>query len=149
MSSYSEVPIGVALIVCDTIIEDKFTNKKSLVGLFGQIHAARLPCVIQSISMLVSLTGGNGDYPCEIVCQHASIDAPVFTLSKTIHFESPLQVLDLVFQFKSVRFPFPDQYWLKVMIDGVPIMMRPLTVIQKPPAKSPGTTPQEHQPPKE
>ncbi|MBP5640308.1 MAG: hypothetical protein J6X55_12560 [Victivallales bacterium] len=149
MANYAEVPIGVALIVCDTIIEDKFTNKKSLIGLFGQIHAARLPCLTQSMSLLVSLTGGNGDYPCSITCHHASIDAPVFNLSRTIHFESPNQVLDLVFQLKAVRFPFPDQYWLKVLIDGVPIMMRPLTVVQNTPPAPPSNGQQPNQPPKE
>lgn len=130
MSSYSEMPIGIALIVCDTIIEDRLSNKKSLIGLFGQIHAMRLPCIAQSMCLLVSLTGGNGDYPCEIVCQHATIDAPVFSLRRTIRFDSPNQVLDLVFQLKSVRFPFPDQYWIKVLIDGIPIMMRPLVIVQ-------------------
>lgn len=152
MANYSEVPIGTALIVCDTIIEDKLTNKKSLIGLFGQIHAPRTPCLQQSMAMLVSLTGGNGEYPCEIICQHASTETPVFKLSKQIKFESPLQVMDLVFQLKNVQFPLPDQYWLKVLIDDVPIMMRPLTVIPKSQAKDspdepPSTAPQKHEPP--
>lgn len=151
MSSYSEVPIGIALIVCDTIIEDKLTNKKSLIGLFGQIHAGKLPCLHRAMSLLVSLTGGNGQYPCEIVCQHATEDTPVFKLPCTINFESPTQVLDLVFQLKAIRFSSAGQYWIKVLIDDIPIMMRPLTVICKqapePPAAPEQPTPENNDPP--
>ena len=66
----SELVMGLALILCDTIIEDSVTGKKSLIGLFSQIHAPKLPCIHQSMNILVSVTGGQGTYPCQIVCEH-------------------------------------------------------------------------------
>ncbi len=33
-------PIGLAIVICDQIIEDKLTGKKSLIGIFNQIGNA-------------------------------------------------------------------------------------------------------------
>ena len=123
--------MGLALILCDTIIEDKATGKKSLIGLFSQINAPSLPCVHQSMSILVSVTGGQGTYPCRIVCEHPDLDRPVFAFDCTIKFENPFQVVDMVFQMKSVRFRLPGKYELKVLIDGVPELIRPVIVSVK------------------
>ena len=101
----SELVMGLALILCDTIIEDSVTGKKSLIGLFSQIHAPTLPCIHQSMNILVSVTGGQGSYPCELVCEHPELQAPVFKQKCTLNFENPFQVVDMVFQLKAVRFP--------------------------------------------
>ena len=128
MSNNSEVVMGLALILCDTIIEDCATGKKSLIGLFSQIHAPKLPCVHQSMNIFVSVTGGQGTYPCQIVCEHPQLDRPVFCLDCKIKLENPFQVVDMVFQMKAVRFTLPGKYELKVIIDGVPELIRPLIV---------------------
>lgn len=137
MAAYSELPVGLSLIVCDTIIEDKLTSKKSLIGLFGRINVRSLPVVHPSMSLLITLTGGNGTYPMEVQCTHAELDAPVFSVTCDVKCDSPMQVLELVFQLKNIRFPLPDYYWIKVLIDGVPIMMRPLQVVARPASETP------------
>ena len=116
----SELVMGLALILCDTIIEDSNTGKKSLIGLFSQIHTPKLPCIHQSMNILVSVTGGQGTYPCRIVCEHPALERPVFSLDCMLKFENPFQVVDMVFQLKAVRFQLPGKYEIKVLIDGVP-----------------------------
>lgn len=128
--SSAEMPIGLALVLCDTIIEDKTSGKKSLIGLFGQIQTPKIPCVHQSMMLLVSLTGGKGNYPCKIVCEHPDLPAPVFSISCTVKMDNPFQVLDLIFKIKSIRFPLASQYWIRVFIDEVPLMMRPISIIK-------------------
>ena len=123
--------MGLALMLCDTIIEDRFTGKKSLIGLFSQIHAQKIPCIHQSMMLLVSMTSGQGTYSCEIVFEHADLPKPVFRTECPLTFENPFQVVDLVYQLKIVRFPLPGKYWIKVNIDGVSVMMRPLMVLPK------------------
>ena len=127
--------MGLALILCDTIIEDCFTGKKSLIGLFSQIHAPKLPCIHPSMMLLVSVTGGQGTYPCEVVCEHPDLTEPVFRLHCTLKFENPFQVLDMIFSPKNVMFKLPGKYEIKVIIDGVPELIRPLLVLPKKPAK--------------
>ncbi len=125
---YTEIPTGLALITCDTIIEDRRSGKKSLIGLFGQLNVARLPFVHSTLSLLVSLTGGCGDYACEVLCVNDTLENPIFSVKGKIKLENPQQVLDMVFQLQAVKFPVAGLYWLKVLVDDIPVMMRPLNV---------------------
>jgi len=136
--SYSELPIGLALLVCDTVIEDRRTLKKSLVGLFSQINVGHLPYVHPGLFLFVSLTGGTGEYPCEILCEHVDSAEKVFALTCKVAFKSPYDVAELVFALRSLRFTQPGRYWIKVLVEGMPLMMRPLVVTSRPSAGSSG-----------
>ena len=124
----SETPMGLALVVCDTIIEDKFTGKKSLIGLFDRIHAGSFPCLHSALSVFVALTNVKGEMPCEIVCRHVESDSVIWDAKGRINCPDPSRVVELVFHFKGVRFPQPGTYWLHFLADESLIMMRPLFV---------------------
>ena len=127
-----ETPMGLALVVCDTVIEDRHSGKKTLVGLFDRIQTARLPCVHPTLSVLVSLTGGRGEYPCQVVCRHTDSTTTAFSATGTVTLKDPRQVVDLVYRLQGVRFPAAGIYWLHFMVESVPIMMRPLRVEKRP-----------------
>jgi len=116
--------------MCDTIIEDKHTGKKTLVGLFDRVHARRFPCVHPFMCVFVSLTGARGRFPCEAVCRHQDSHTTAFSAKGEVVMRDPRQVVDLVFRLSGVTFSRPDMYWLNFVIDDVPIMMRPLFVVE-------------------
>jgi len=128
--------MGLSLVVCDTIIEDKLTGKKSLIGLFDRIHARVFPCVHAMMAVFVSLTSGHGKYPCEILCRHSDGKAVAFSAKGEIVMPEPSRVVDLVFRLNGVRFPKPGTYWLHFLADEMPVMMRPLLIQQM--KKQPG-----------
>lgn len=141
-----EDPIGLALILCDQIIEDKHTGKKSLIGMFDRVHAGSFPCAHPSLSIFVALTNLEGEVPCEIVCRHADGEPVAFAAKGKISFPDPARVAELVFHFKNVRFPGPGTYWLQFLADDLPVMVRPLFVLQlkqegNPPAAKSGDAP--------
>ncbi|MBU0716889.1 MAG: hypothetical protein KJ749_01465 [Planctomycetes bacterium] len=123
-----ETPMGLALLVCDMIIEDKLTGKKTLVGLFDRIQTGRFPCVHPAMTVFVSLTGGRGKYPCEVICRHQDNETIAFSAKGQVVLPDPRTVVDLVFRLNGVRFPKPGFYWLHFKVDDVPIMMRPLNI---------------------
>lgn len=142
-----ETPMGLALVVCDTIIEDKLTGKKTLVGLFDRVHSAHFPCVHPAMSVFVSMTGGRGEYPCEILCQHMDGATLAFSAKGKVALSDPRKAVDLVFRLQGVRFPIAGVYWIRFLVDSVPIMMRQLLVQQQesapptpptPPPEAPG-----------
>lgn len=128
MSASSEIPIGLALIPCDTIIEDRLTGKKSLIGICGNMAVDKFPFLRHTMYLLISMTGGTGEYPCEVVLSSSLQNETIFSAKGKIKFENPNQVMDMVLVLKNVRFPSADIYWIKVSVDDVPLMMRPLTV---------------------
>jgi hypothetical protein len=129
--------MGLSLILCDQVLEDKHTGKKSLIGLFDRIHAPSFPCMHASLSIFVSLTNLDGEVPCEISCRHASGEPVAFSAKGRINFPDPGRVAELVFHFKNVRFPEAGTYWLTFVAADMPVMVRPLFVQhlkQEPPA---------------
>ena len=128
--SQTETPLGLSLVMCDTIIEDKHTGKKTLVGLFDRIHARRFPCVHPLMCVFVSLTGARGHFPCEVVCRHQDSHTVAFAAKGEVTIRDPRQVVDLVFRLSGVTFTKPDMYWLNLVVDDIPIMMRPLFVME-------------------
>jgi len=137
----AETPMGLALLLCDVVIEDKTTGKKSLIGLFDRIHTQAFPCVHSSMAVFVSLTGGHGDCPCEITCRHEDGETVAFSLRGDIKFPDPAKVVDLIFRLNGVRFPKPGTYWVHFFADEVPIMMRPLR-LERARLQPPGPKPQ-------
>ena len=127
----SELPIGIALLPCDNIIEDIRTRKKSMIGIFSQIHAESFPYTMPSMNILVSMTGCIGEFPCTLVCEYVGDHTQIFNVNCAISAKSPMDVVDVVITMKSITFPMPGRYSLKVMVDDIPIMMRPLSVFTK------------------
>ena len=138
MAMMNEVPMGLALLVCDTIIQEKQTNKRSLIGLFARLYPKNLPCVHPSLSIFVSLTSGRGNYACEVVCRHQETDANALAVKGKVAFKDPMQVVDLVFNVQGVCFRNTGEYWLEFRIDSVPVMMRRIFIMQQKQTKNAG-----------
>ena len=138
-SHASEEPMGLALVVCDTVIEDRHSGKKSLIGLFDRLHAPTFPCVHPTLSVMIALTNVSGELPCEITCRHAESGETAFAATGKVNFQDPGKVVELVFNFAGVRLPKPGKYDLNVMVDEMLIMTRPLWVLlhRPPPPTAP------------
>ena len=127
----SELPIGIALIICDNIIEDIRTRKKSMIGIFSQIYANSFPYTLPSMNILVSLTDCIGEFPCTLMCEREEDRKTIFSVNCGIAAKAPNDVVDLVIAMKAITFPTPGRYNIKVIVDGIPIMRRQLTVLAK------------------
>ena len=60
------LPVVKAFLVCDQVIHDAQTGKKSLIGLFHEIKAARFPTVRQELWIYANLTDAHGPYTFQI-----------------------------------------------------------------------------------
>lgn len=120
----NEMPMGLALVLCDSIIEDRHTGKKSLIGLFDRLAANNFPCSHPHLSILVSLTSGKGEYDCQIVCQNIETGEFAFRGEGKFQLQSPTQIVDIAFNFHGVRFPSPGIYNLQFLVDDFPVMTR-------------------------
>ena len=129
----NEEPMGLSLVVCDTVIEDRQTGKRSLIGLFDRLHAPSFPCMHPALSVLVTLTNVGGELPCEIACRHSESGETAFAAKGKVNFQDPNRVVEMVFSFNGVRFPKPGRYDLQVLVDEMLIMTRPLWVVPLPP----------------
>ena len=136
MGAILEMPMGIGLIPCDQIIEDRLTGKKTLVGIIGEICTQKFPLRYPALHLMVSLTSGRGDYPCRLQIVSSTNNTEVFSSRGRLKFKTPTQVVDLVFTLPALKFDASDTYWIKFMIDDVTLMSRPLRVTETPPAEA-------------
>jgi hypothetical protein len=97
-------PTSLALIICDDVIDDRETNKKTLVGIFNNIYARKAPFRHPELHVFVSVTDGNGAYRARLECRHRESGMKAFELQGDIKFENPNQVIELNFALKGVPF---------------------------------------------
>ena len=103
-------PEVLAMILCDQVITDVQTNKKSLIGLFDQIETASLPCLIHELHNYRRLTTGHGWLPMPVTCVADDGGDELFRGEADVEFSHPLRVVELQFIFPNARFSRAGEY---------------------------------------
>lgn len=122
--------IPLAMVICDMVIQDAKTNKKSLIGIFSQINAVKTPVRHPRLSVFVSLTEGNGHYPCELRCIRDDDGQMIMNAKGAVDFRGPHQVLELVFELNGPVFPAFGHYRFEFWVQDEPVISRKFNVVQ-------------------
>lgn len=141
-------PTLVSLILCDQVIDDKMTNKKSAIGLFNTIVVQRVPTAVHQMAVMASLTEFTSKVQLEIRLVRDSDDASIFSSKGFVAAPSPLAVVDLVFTWQGIRLPSAGQYAFELLHDGALLGRRRFQIMVKPQSK-PKSKPSEQIPPPE
>ena len=124
-------PTSLALIICDAVIDDRETNKKTLVGIFNNIGAQKVPCRHPVLHVFVSLTDGNGVYRTKLECRHQENGTKTFEVQTDIKFENPNQVVEINFALQGVVFQQYGVHNFDLYCDDQIIISRKFAVSQK------------------
>jgi hypothetical protein len=130
-------PTGVAIVICDQIIEDKLTGKKSLIGIFNQIAAQNFPCRHPQVCVFVSLTEGRGQCAARLRIVHDESDHVVAEVNGNIQFSDVHTVVELNFSLVGLVFPNPGMYSIEFYCDDAIILERRFTVSHVKPPQGP------------
>lgn len=125
-------PVVLAVVVCDMAIRDALTNKVSLIGLFSTIRATSFPSTHSLMTIYVALTGGHGTQDIEIRLVRAEDEQPVMSMIGGIDFVDPLQVYELILEWRGVQFERQGDYLIEVCSPPNPVALarRKFTVMQ-------------------
>src|SRR5437762_2474031 len=93
------VPTLVSILLCDQVIDDKITNKKSAIGLFNMVLVQSLPTAIQQVAVLATITEITSRVRIELRLVRDSDNAVLFSTNGPVPMDSPnpLAMVDLVF----------------------------------------------------
>jgi hypothetical protein len=128
MDSQKPRPVPLAMIVCDTIIDDRLSSKKSLIGIFNNIAAAELPCRHQSVYVYCVLTEGIGQYEGALKCTHMQSNRVIFNLTGPVKFPNPLATIEFIFDVKNIVFDQEGAYVFELFCDNQPVISRKINV---------------------
>lgn len=123
-------PKCLALMLCDTVLEDQRTHNKSLISLFNTISALKFPAIHARLSIMVSLCGGRGKVPIKVQLSSLEENKEIFSANGEAVFNDPLGVMDLVLDLRSVQFKHPGVYAISVYCGSDLIAERRFNAIQ-------------------
>ncbi len=131
-------PSVQAFLVCDSVIIDSQTGKKSLIGTFTHLWAPRFPCQHHQMGIYFCLTDAEGVYAFEL--RLAYLDQDVIVGKATLSpftIKDRLEIHDFGINIPSLVFPGPGRYEFRLYANGFFITHKDFNVIQQePPEKS-------------
>ena len=103
-------PNIISFLIADSIIQEKGTNKWSVIGIFDRIHASSFPFIHPNLALYIKLSDAEGDYSIKIeFTNDAGQKLGVFEgLKLTIH--SKLETPDFGIQTRNLTIPSPGKY---------------------------------------
>jgi hypothetical protein len=138
MTVEKSAPVGLAIVICDQIIEDKLSHKKSLIGIFNQIATPTFPCRHPRMAVFVSLTEGRDAYAVRLRMVHEETGASIGEVKGQIQFADIHMVAELNFELLNVTFPHPGLYSIEFYCDDSLVLERRFQVLQIMPQTPPG-----------
>lgn len=112
------VPTLVSLLICDQVIDDRLSNKKSAIGLFNAVMVGRMPAMLAQLVVMASLTEIREKAAIELRIMRDRDDEVLFRAEQEIAADSPLATVDLVFALQGIRIPTADQYAAELRCGG-------------------------------
>lgn len=110
------VPKANAMLICDYVITEHETAKKSLVGIFETIGADHFPVTHHALSVYVKLTDANGTYRFRLDLIDLQNDQIVTQceIPKELKISNPLKSSELVFNLRGLKFQHPGEYEFRI-----------------------------------
>jgi len=126
-------PSVQAFLVCDQVIEDSLTKKKSLIGLFTHLQAAAFPFQRHQMGLYFCLTDAEGTYHFDIDLMYLNTEQLVCRATlPNIAIADRLQISDFGINIPSLVFPAPGRYEFRLRMEGHLIAQKDFHVIQMP-----------------
>lgn len=128
---YSIVPSLKAMLICDRVITEVGTNKKSLIGIFENIMSAKFPCVHHSLSVYINFTDALGMYDFKLELVDADENKVLNAAEiKGVNIEDKLSTSELAFNLQGISFVHPGKYEFRIYANGRFFGAKSFTVVQ-------------------
>ncbi len=130
-------PSLVSLLICDQVIDDKLSNKKSAIGIFNTIIVPKVPVVIHQMAILASVTEIAGRVELEIRLVRDTDNAVLFSGKGNVEAPDPLAIVDLLFAMQGLKIPEAGQYAFEILSGAALLGRRRFQVWVRPPSTPP------------
>lgn len=135
MSGKQPSPVVKAFLVCDQIIHDIQTGKKSVIGIFHEVRAARFPAVHPTLWIYSNLTNGHGRYQFEIRLLDSENKLLGSGTPPPLDIPSPLQTIELAAQLRNVQLPEKGTYVFELRANKEVLATKSIKVLEATPSE--------------
>ena len=102
MPESSPIPTLLAFIVCDTVIQDAATQKRTLVGVFDRIASPKVPFPINNLGLYAKLVEGSGSYEMKVRLVNLKDESPVMEIKAAVQWNEPDKPMELGINFAGI-----------------------------------------------
>lgn len=119
MTERAPRPEVKAFLVCDQILHDAPTGKRSLIGVFHHLGAARFPAAHPALALYANLTDAHGRYELEFRLSDVERNAIIASAKPPpLEIADPRQVAEMSCTLGNLRFPAPGTYEFQLLANG-------------------------------
>ena len=124
----NNIPSVLAVLLCDVIIVEQGTGKKSLIGLFETLNVSSFPAV-QKVGLFARLTDMEGHYHFAVRIVRLDGDKEELMAGAELEYKADdrLAILDIALNLPPVPFIGAGRYEFQLFADGIYIGRAALT----------------------
>lgn len=122
-------PTLVSLLICDQVIDDRLTGKKSAIGLFNTVLVPSVPTRIHQLTILAAVTEITARTPLELRLVRDADTAVLMATQGFVDAPNPLATVDLIFSMQGVAIPTAGQFAFELLASGEPLGRRRFQVL--------------------
>ena len=111
-------PSVKAILICDQVIHELGTNKKSLIGIFEEIHLPKFPANYPRIAVYVNLTDAHGEYVLEMRLLSEKGEEVGRGATPKVKIDNPLATCEFALQVQNLVFPSAGQFEFQIFANG-------------------------------
>lgn len=130
MPSAPELPTCIAMLLCESIYRDEASKNLIVVGTFNYVHAPDFPLRMHKMSVLFTMTGGNGEYDVSLSVEHEKSGHTLVEMKGPMTFADPLSINDFIIEMGGLEFKEEGKYWLVLRANEAILNQRPFEVIK-------------------
>ena len=125
------IPSVLAILLCDRIITEEGTNKKTLVGIFQNLRAAKIPTA-REMAFYAHLTDAEGKYKFRVEIVRLNDNQTIGRIeTKEVGFTDRLAPVDLAMNLPPVPFDQVGRYEFQLYANEVYLGHISLDVVKK------------------
>ncbi len=108
-------PFPLALLLCDSVITDEDSKKKTLVGIFDRILVQKFPTAYRPLTIYARLIDAEGTYDFRVEYVQVKTDKILAQGSFSgIKVEDRLSPIEILLTLPSIPIPKPGQYEFRI-----------------------------------
>lgn len=104
------IPTVTAMLLCDQIIAEQGSNKKSLIGIFEVMGSFVFPVAVPRISVYVRMVDGLGIYPIKLRLVKLSDESLIQEVDSEINIVDEMHAWEVVVNLMGTQLPEAGKY---------------------------------------
>jgi hypothetical protein len=117
--AFELIPSVLAMLVCDQIITEQGTNKKSLIGIFQRVQSPIFPVVIPRFGIYVKMVDVEGTIEFKLRIVKLDDETLLAEMAAPIKDQDPSHPTELAISLQNFQIPQPGKYEFQLYANDV------------------------------